>query len=61
MGLRGPVYCDRMAVDVAGTSVAVPFLDLAPSQRPLKADLLEEIGRLLDTGAFTNGPGVGGL
>ena len=47
-----------MAVDVARTSVAVPFLDLAPSQRPLKEDLLEEIGRLLDTGAFTNGHSV---
>ena len=53
------VYCDRMAVDIARTGVAVPFLDLAPSHAPLKERLLEEIGELFDTGAFTNGPQVG--
>jgi dTDP-4-amino-4,6-dideoxygalactose transaminase len=47
-----------MAVDVAQTGVAVPFLDLAPSHAPLKQQLLEEIGGLFDTGAFTNGPQV---
>ena len=47
-----------MAVDVARTGVAVPFLDLAPSHAPLKERLLEEIGQLFDTGAFTNGPHV---
>jgi dTDP-4-amino-4,6-dideoxygalactose transaminase len=47
-----------MAVDVARTGVAVPFLDLAPSHAPLKERLLEEIGELFDTGAFTNGPHV---
>ena len=36
----------------------VPFLDLAPSHAPLKAQLLEEIGRLMDSGAFANGPHV---
>ena len=39
--------------------VAVPFLDLAPTHAPLKEALLEEIGELFDTGAFTNGPAVG--
>jgi len=47
-----------MAVDVAQTGVAVPFLDLAPSHAPLKQQLLGEIGGLFDTGAFTNGPQV---
>jgi dTDP-4-amino-4,6-dideoxygalactose transaminase len=52
------VYCDGMAVDVAQAGIAVPFLDLAPSHAPLKERLLEEIGELFDTGAFTNGPSV---
>jgi dTDP-4-amino-4,6-dideoxygalactose transaminase len=38
---------------------AVPFLDLGPSHAPLKEAVLEEIGELLDSGAFTNGPAVG--
>jgi dTDP-4-amino-4,6-dideoxygalactose transaminase len=47
-----------MAVDVARARIAVPFLDLAPSHAPLKERLLEEIGELFDSGAFTNGPSV---
>jgi dTDP-4-amino-4,6-dideoxygalactose transaminase len=47
-----------MAVDAVRTGVAVPFLDLAPSHEPLKEGLLEEIARLFDTAAFTNGPPV---
>jgi len=39
----------------------VPFLDLHAVHADLKASLLEEIGRLIDTGAFTNGPQVGEL
>ena len=35
---------------------AVPFLDLAPANGPLKSEILADIGELLDTGAFTNGP-----
>ena len=38
--------------------VTVPFLDLRPSHAPLKAALLEDLGRLIDSGAFTNGPDV---
>jgi dTDP-4-amino-4,6-dideoxygalactose transaminase len=37
---------------------AVPFLDLRPTHAPLKEAILEEIGELLDSGAFTNGPAV---
>ena len=43
---------------VAQTNVAVPFLDLAAAHRPLKERMLREIGDLLDTGGFTNGPDV---
>jgi dTDP-4-amino-4,6-dideoxygalactose transaminase len=38
--------------------VNVPFLDLSLMHAPLKEQLLAEIGQLLDTGAFTNGPAV---
>ena len=37
---------------------AVPFLDLAPSHAGLKAAILADIGALIDSGAFTNGPHV---
>lgn len=47
-----------MATTSKGEQVAVPFLDLRPSHAPLKAALLEDLGRLIDTGAFTNGPDV---
>jgi dTDP-4-amino-4,6-dideoxygalactose transaminase len=40
------------------TSVSVPFLDLAPSHSPIKEQLLADIGELIDSGAFTNGPQV---
>jgi dTDP-4-amino-4,6-dideoxygalactose transaminase len=40
------------------TALGVPFLDLGPSHRPIKADLLAAIDELLDSGAFTNGPAV---
>jgi dTDP-4-amino-4,6-dideoxygalactose transaminase len=36
----------------------VPFLDLPASQAPLTRALLVDIERLLDSGAFTNGPNV---
>jgi dTDP-4-amino-4,6-dideoxygalactose transaminase len=36
----------------------VPFLDLAPSHRELKDAILEEIGSVIDSGAFTNGAQV---
>ena len=39
-------------------AVGVPFLDLSHSHATLKEPLLAEIGELLDTGAFTNGPRV---
>jgi dTDP-4-amino-4,6-dideoxygalactose transaminase len=36
----------------------VPFLDLAPQHRDLKADILGDLADLFDSGAFTNGPAV---
>jgi dTDP-4-amino-4,6-dideoxygalactose transaminase len=36
----------------------VPFVDLQPSHRKLKAAILADIGGLVDSGAFTNGPQV---
>jgi dTDP-4-amino-4,6-dideoxygalactose transaminase len=39
-------------------AVGVPFLDLSHAHAPLRESLLTEIGELLDSGAFTNGPKV---
>jgi dTDP-4-amino-4,6-dideoxygalactose transaminase len=36
----------------------VRFLDLGPSHAALKAELLEEISALIDSGAFANGPQI---
>lgn len=38
--------------------VNVPFFDLDPTHRPLRDELLLEIGSLIDSGHFTNGPQV---
>jgi dTDP-4-amino-4,6-dideoxygalactose transaminase len=38
--------------------VHVPFYDLRPSHEPLKDRLLAEIGALVDSNAYTNGPHV---
>jgi len=46
-----------MLTDAARTH-PVPFLDLRPSHDALKADLLEEFGKLIDSNAFTNGTAV---
>jgi dTDP-4-amino-4,6-dideoxygalactose transaminase len=37
---------------------AVPFLDLRPVHAPLRARVLADLGDLIDSGAFTNGPQV---
>ena len=37
---------------------AVPYVDLARQHAPLKADLLEAIGRVIDHGTFILGPEV---
>jgi dTDP-4-amino-4,6-dideoxygalactose transaminase len=42
----------------AALTVPVPFLDLRSSHDELKADLLDEFGKLIDSNAFTNGPAV---
>jgi dTDP-4-amino-4,6-dideoxygalactose transaminase len=47
-----------MTAGAASVEIGVPFLDLAPSHRPLKDAVLAEIGALIDSGAFTNGPPV---
>jgi dTDP-4-amino-4,6-dideoxygalactose transaminase len=46
----------RTSTTQAGPNV--PFLDLAPMQRPLDAAMLDDIAQLLRSGAFTNGPAV---
>ncbi len=38
--------------------VSVPFLDLGPSHAPLKAQILGDLDRLIDSNAFVNGPAV---
>ena len=39
-------------------AVSVPFLDLSYMHAPLKSGLLADLGDLLDSGAFINGPQV---
>jgi dTDP-4-amino-4,6-dideoxygalactose transaminase len=42
----------------AALTLPVPFLDLRSSHDELKAELLDEFGKLIDSNAFTNGPAV---
>jgi dTDP-4-amino-4,6-dideoxygalactose transaminase len=44
--------------ETAAREIRVPFLDLAPSHEPLRDELLQAIARLIESGAFTNGPDV---
>jgi dTDP-3-amino-3,4,6-trideoxy-alpha-D-glucose transaminase len=46
------------AVRVSPGALRVPFLDLASAHGEIKAGLLAEIGELIDSGAFLNGPHV---
>jgi dTDP-4-amino-4,6-dideoxygalactose transaminase len=39
--------------------IAVPFLDLGPSHRAVKQEILDDLAALIDRNAFTNGPAVG--
>jgi dTDP-4-amino-4,6-dideoxygalactose transaminase len=50
-----------VATNAADPGVSVPFLDLGSIHAPLRAELLEDFGRLIDTSAFVNGPAVGEL
>src|SRR5438045_9618616 len=43
---------------VVGSHVGVPFLDLGPSHALVKDDILSDVGTLIDTNAFINGPHV---
>jgi dTDP-4-amino-4,6-dideoxygalactose transaminase len=47
------------SVGAAAELVSVPFFDLGPTHSALKEELLEGIGALIDSGAFTNGSDVG--
>jgi dTDP-4-amino-4,6-dideoxygalactose transaminase len=47
-----------MAATATGADVRVPFVDLAPSHAPVAEAILAEIGELVASGAFTNGPQV---
>ena len=38
--------------------MAVPFVDLGPSSRAVSSDVLSELARLIENGAFINGPYV---
>lgn len=40
---------------------SVPFLDISRQHRTLKQELLERVGELIDSSAFTNGPPVAEL
>ena len=47
-----------MAGAFTSSGATVPFIDLRPSHAPIKLDLLERIGMLIDAGVFTDGPQV---
>jgi dTDP-4-amino-4,6-dideoxygalactose transaminase len=47
-----------VTANLAPETTRVPFLDLARIHEPLKDALLDEIGALISSGAFTNGPSV---
>jgi dTDP-4-amino-4,6-dideoxygalactose transaminase len=59
-----PCELQRLRFEMMSTSaerdarVSVPFLDLGPAHEGLRDEILAEIGELIDTGAFTNGPQV---
>ena len=48
--MKQPALADR---------VAVPFVDLNRMNEPIRAELLEAVSALVDSGAFVNGPAVG--
>jgi dTDP-4-amino-4,6-dideoxygalactose transaminase len=45
-------------MSVVASHVGVPFLDLGPSHALVKDDILSDLGALIDTNAFINGPHV---
>ena len=56
-----PAYALKVSRTATHERLCVPFVDLAPQHAPLREALLEEIGELIDSGAFTNGPQVAKL
>src|SRR5215213_8863150 len=41
------------------TEITVPFVDLNRLNEPVRAEFLEAVSALVDSGAFVNGPAVG--
>src|ERR687897_2791709 len=39
--------------------ISVPFVDLGRMNEPVRAEFLEAVARLIESGAFVNGPEVG--
>src|SRR5690348_5033537 len=56
--MRSSTNVRRMTEPFTRSSVRVPFVDLAPSHETLRDDILDEIGDLIESGSFTNGPQV---
>ena len=50
-----------MATSAAASKTTVPFLDLGAIHAPLKAELLDDFARLIDSNAYVNGPAVAEL
>ena len=48
--MRNPALTDQ---------IAVPFVDLGRLNEPIRAEFLEAVAGLVDSGAFVNGPAVG--
>src|SRR5215217_1283227 len=47
-----------METALHGQAVHVPFLDLAPIHRGLRADVLRRVADIVESGRFINGPDV---
>src|SRR5438045_2461948 len=45
-------------MSVIASGIRVPFLDLGPSHRVVKDDILADVGDLIDSNRFINGPQV---
>ncbi|MBM3964483.1 MAG: hypothetical protein FJ308_05365, partial [Planctomycetes bacterium] len=42
-------------------TTAVPMLDVGRGNRPLREEIMEAVGRVVDSGRFLHGPEVGEL
>jgi len=58
-GLLKAGACPADCLSMAATGyVSTPFVDLMPSHEPLRAELVDDLARLIESGAFTSGPVV---